>query len=422
MRSRAWIKRWAWRFLPVLVLAAGGLAFLILVSSKPELAQRSVSEKVWPVRTVIGTLGTVQPDLRFFGEVIAGRQVELRPLVGGRVVDVGADFQDGGRVEAGDLLIAIDPFEYDATVAEAEADLAEARARLRELQADRDAAKAMLEQDRTMETLRQRDLDRYEELNRRGAASTRSFDDARVALLSARERVIERRYAIERLDANLARQQAVIQRLEVKARRAARDLDDTRLTAPFSGYLTDIGIEFGKRVSQSDRVARLIDESRLEVRFNVGMRQFGELLEAGDLKGRPVQVIWRLREQTRRFNAVIARTGSEIDTASGGITVFARIEQGDRQDLLRPGAFVEIVMPGPRYDDVLRLPEAAWHDGKVMVVDEGGRLAEQPATLVRHVGNDILVRGRFQGHEAVLVTPIPGAEAGMPVSVVDGGG
>lgn len=417
MRSRAWIKRWTWRFLPLLILAAGSLAFLMLVSTKSELAQSAVTEKVWPVRTVTGTVGSVQPDLRFFGEVIAGREVELRPLVGGRAVKVGPNFQNGGQVAAGELLITIDPFSYEQAVAEAEADLAEARARLRELEADASAAKAMLEHDRKVEDLRERDLERFEELNRRGAASAKSYDDAQMSLLTATERVIERRYAIERLEANLARQEATIRKLEVQARRAARDLNETELTAPFSGYLTDIGIQTGKQVSQSDRVARLIDASRLEVRFNIGWHQYGELLEAGELTGRPIQVVWGSRGQERRFQAAIERTGSEIDTASGGIAVFGRIEGGEGLHRLRPGAFVEVVLPGPRYDGVLRLPETAWHDGKVMLVSDG-RLSAQPATLVRNLGNDILIRGAFRGDEAVLVTPIPGAEAGMRVTVV----
>ena len=417
MRSRAWIMRWTWRFLPLLILAAGALAFMMLVSTKPELAQSTVTEKVWPVRTVKGTLGSVQPDLQFFGEIVAGREVELRPLVGGRAIEVGPNFRDGGRVLAGDLLMAIDPFTYEQAVDEAEADLAEARARLQELESDAASAKAMLEHDRKVEDLRQRDLERFEELSRRGAASAKSFDDAQMSLLTAEEKVIERRYAIERLDANLARQKATIRKLEVQARRAARDLEQTELTAPFAGYLTDIAAEVGKQVSQSDPVARLIDAAGLEVRFNVGWQQYRELLEGGDLIGRPIQVVWGLHGEGRRFSATIDRTGSEIDTASGGIAVFARIEAGEGLHLLRPGAFVEIILPGPRYDGVLRLPEAAWYEGKVMLVNDG-RLAARPATLVRRLGDDVLIRAPFQGDEAVLVTPIPGAEAGMRVNVV----
>ena len=411
MERRSWIKRWAWRLLPLLVLSVGGLGFLLLVSTRPELAQRDVVEKVWPVRAAPTVTTSIRPQLRFYGEV------ELRPLVSGRVVDVGPHFQNGGRVDAGELLVEIDRFEYEASAAEAAADLAEAKARLRELQTDLAAGKAMLEREKATENLRQRDAKRYADLQKRGAASIKSSDDAQMALLSATERVIERRFGIERLEANLARQAAVIQKLQVKERRAARDLSETRLSAPFAGYLTDIGIEVGKRVSQSDRAARLIDGSRLDVRFNIGMQQFGELLTTGELVGLPVEVVWSLQGNARRFAAVIERTGSEIDPSSGGVAVFARIESGEASRLLRPGAFVEVALPGPAYSGVVRLPETAWHDGHVMMVQDN-RLLPREAVLVRRIGTDVLVRGAFGDDELALVTAIPGVQEGMRVTVV----
>lgn len=421
---RASVGQWVWRVVPLVVPVIGGLAFMLLVSTRPELAQQPVAEKIWSVRAAPTEKTTIQPTLLFYGEVIAGREVELRPLVGGRVVAVGPHFQDGGRVEAGESLIQIEAFDYEAAVDEATADLAEARARVRELQTDVESGKAMLEQELTAKALRQRDVNRYVRLKRQGAVSVRAHDDAQMALLTAAERVIERGFGIERLGANLARQAAVIDRLEVKAKRAARDLQETKLTAPFAGYLTDIGTQVGKRIGQNDKVARLIDSSRLEVRFNLGMQNFGELSAAGSLVDSQVTVIWRLQGEARRFSAVIERTGSEIDASSGGIAAFGRIESGGSMALLRPGAFVEVEVPGPSYQDVVRLPETAWHDGKVLVIQDGG-LVERQVTLARRLGSDILVRGKFAPGETVLVTPIPGAMAGMRVTVVpeasDGG-
>ncbi len=420
---RGRIGRFLWRTVPLIVLAGGALGFAALYSTRPQLAQQVVAEKVWAVRAAPAHLTTVKPTLSFYGEVIAGREVELRPLVGGRVDRVGQNFQDGGRVSAGEILIEIEAFDYEAAVAEATADLAEARARLRELQTDVASGNAMLQQEQTAKSLRQRDVDRYVRLQRQGAASVRAYDDAQMALLGASEKVIEREFSIERLSAILARQGAVIDRLEVKAKRAARDLHETKLAAPFAGYLTDIGTQVGKRIGQSDKVARLIDSSSLEVRFSLGMQYFGELTASGNLVGLPVDVIWNLHGQARRFTAVVERTGSEIDASSGGISVFARITGGQALSLLRPGAFVEVEVPGLAYHNVVRLPDTAWHDGKVLVVRDG-RLVAREAQLARRLGSDILVRGNFVPDDVVLVTPIPGAVEGMRVDVVaqDGAG
>jgi multidrug resistance efflux pump len=420
---RGRLGRWAWRTVPLIVLACGALGFAALYSTRPQLAQQAVAEKVWPVRAAPARLTTVKPTLSFYGEVIAGREVELRPLVGGRVERVGPNFQDGGQVSTGEALIEIEAFDYEAAVAEATADLAEARARLRELQTDVASGKAMLEQEQTARSLRQRDVDRYVRLQRQGAASVRAYDDAQMALLGASERVIEREFTIERLNAILARQAAVIERLEVKAKRAARDLHETKLVAPFAGYLTDIGTQVGKRIGQNDKVARLIDSSSLEVRFSLGMQYFGELTATGTLVGLSIDVIWNLQGQARRFTAVVERTGSEIDASSGGVAVFARITGGQALGLLRPGAFVEVEVPGLTYHNVVRLPETAWHNGKVLLVRDG-RLVPHAAQLARRIGTDVLLRGNFSAEDVVLVTPIPGAAEGMRVDIVtqDGAG
>ena len=68
-------------------------------------------------------IADVRPDLRLLGEVVAGRSVELRPLVSGRVIEVGENYVEGGTVREGELLVAIDRFEYESDVAEREAQL-----------------------------------------------------------------------------------------------------------------------------------------------------------------------------------------------------------------------------------------------------------------------------------------------------------
>ncbi|HCO90577.1 MAG TPA: efflux RND transporter periplasmic adaptor subunit, partial [Alphaproteobacteria bacterium] len=119
----------------VLLLAFGIAA--VLAATRPSLAPDEVRERAWLVTTAPVSVGMVQPELRLFGEVVPGREVELRPLVTGQIVETGKNFREGGIVAAGELLLAIDPFDYDAALAERKAQAAEAEARLAELRARR---------------------------------------------------------------------------------------------------------------------------------------------------------------------------------------------------------------------------------------------------------------------------------------------
>ncbi|MFD2439566.1 biotin/lipoyl-binding protein [Paracoccus kondratievae] len=61
------------------------------------------------------------------GRVAATRIAEVRPRVGGIVIE--RVFEQGGKVEAGDVLYRIDPAPYDVRVASAKGTLARARQR-----------------------------------------------------------------------------------------------------------------------------------------------------------------------------------------------------------------------------------------------------------------------------------------------------
>ena len=68
---------------PVAILA--GAAIYAVSAKRPPVERNPVAERVWPVAAVPVVISDQQPELRLFGEVTAGREVELRPLVAGRV-------------------------------------------------------------------------------------------------------------------------------------------------------------------------------------------------------------------------------------------------------------------------------------------------------------------------------------------------
>jgi RND family efflux transporter MFP subunit len=403
--------------LPLLIvgLAVGG--FLYLRASKPETAAKPPEERIWTVATVPAVPEDVEPEIKAFGQIYAGRQVELRPLVEGRVIETGPAFVEGGVVGAGELLIAIDPFDFENLLNERKAQLEEARAKLAEIEAERAAARRLVERDREQVELRRRDVERREGLAKRGVVSEKALDDARLALSEARQSLIERQRNITQAGARIAQQKAVIARLEVQVRQAARDLEQTRLLAPFEGFLTEVSTEIGKRVSRSDRVARLIDAGRLEVRFPLSNENFGRLLAVGDWRGHKIRAVWTAGDVVETFAATIDRIEGEVDAAKGGIDLFARIDGAGPATPLRPGAFVEVWFKGKRFEKLVRIPESALHPGDRIFLAQDGRLKAQKIDVLARSGNDVFIRGRFDPDAEVVVTKFPEMASGMKVRV-----
>ena len=405
-------------FLPLLTLVCAVLAVGYLRATKPEIERTGFEERARPIAAATVRIGDVQPAISAYGEVVAERDVELRALVAGPVVSVGENFVNGGTVRAGDLLVEIDPFEYRAAVTEAEASLVEARAQRSETEAELGAEEAGLVEERTQLELAERELERRRDLLAKGTAAQKTVDDALVRR-SERARAVaatDRRAA--GLRARLARQDAVIARSRVALERAERDLSNTRLIAPFAGYLTGISAALGKRLGVNDRVVRLLDQARLDIRIHLSDGDYGRLVSsAAGLRGRPVEVTWRAGSRNFPFRAVIQRADGEVDAASGGVRVYARIEDAGARVPLRPGAFVEVRIPDRVYRGAARLPETALVGGDTVYAVVEGRLEPRPVALLARVGNDVVVSGGLAEGERIATTRFPEIGPGVKVQV-----
>lgn len=405
--------------LPVLVLAVGVGGFVYLVQTRPSLSPNEVRERIWPVEVQAIALGEVQPELRLYGEIVAGREVELRALVAGEVEQVAENFRDGGVVETGQVLVTIDSFDYQADYDEAQAQLNEARAKQDEIAARRAAEEAALVRDREMLDLRERDVERVSRLHRSGNVSDRTLDDAKLELSRQRQVLDMRGHALSAEDARLRQQEATVRRLEVALRRAERDLANTRFVAPFRGFLADTQAEVGKRLGVNDRLARLIDSRRMEARAHISDAEYGRILADGDASiiGRPARVLWRSGADSFSFDAAVVRVGAEVDPTTGGIAIYVRLNPIGRDFPIRPGAFVEIRLPDRRYAKVARLPESAVFDQETVFVVRDDRLEARRVRIVGYAGDDALIEGELGTGDRVVTTRFTEIGPGVKVEV-----
>ena len=100
--------------LPILLIAGAIAVFFALWSTRSAVVPTNKAEQPWLVSFKEVQIANVQPMLRLYGEIVAGREVDLRALVPGEVVMVADSFVDGGSVVKGDMIIKIDDFEYQA--------------------------------------------------------------------------------------------------------------------------------------------------------------------------------------------------------------------------------------------------------------------------------------------------------------------
>jgi RND family efflux transporter MFP subunit len=367
-------------------------------------------ERVFAVNVVPAQFETVTPVLTAFGQIESVRTLELRSAAGGRVIDIAQEFVEGGNVTEGQVLVRIDPTDAEAVLQRVQSDILDAEAEQREAERALVLAQDELVAAEEQATLRERAFQRQRDLEERGVGTAAAVEVAELAAAQARQAVLSRRQAVAQAEARIDQATTRLSRAVIAEAEAQRRLDDTVITADFSGTLADVSVVQGRLVSSNEQLARLIDADALEVAFRVSTQQFARLLdENGQLSKSDVTVVLDVFGTNLTATGAISRAGAAVGDGQTGRLLFATLDSAPG---FRPGDFVTVQIEEPPLDNVARLPASALNAAnEVLVIAEEDRLEVQPVTLLRRQGDDVLVRARdLQGREVVAErTPLLGA-------------
>ncbi len=206
----------------ILLIALGGLtaAYFIYTKPKTKRVRPPVSS---PLVTTVDTKRTdANLEVEALGTVRADQETVVRVRVAGQVEELGPNFNVGGLVQKGNLLLRLDDDDYVYALASKESMLAKAKA------------------DYSLEMGQQR-VARTEiaQLNRtaRGSVKTTS--------LALRE-------------PQLAQAKANLQAAEVDVKQAQLNLERTKVMVPYNALVTARNVSLGSQASLSDTVATLV--------------------------------------------------------------------------------------------------------------------------------------------------------------------
>ena len=119
--------------IPLFVLAIAGAIAVAMVKNRSELPRREQLVRLPVVETVVVEPGPVPVTIQSRGIVTPRRNIELVTEVSGRVIWVDPGFLQGEEVREGQLLLRIDPIDYEVAVSDARAAVASAELSLAEV-------------------------------------------------------------------------------------------------------------------------------------------------------------------------------------------------------------------------------------------------------------------------------------------------
>ena len=287
--------------------------------------------------------------VRAVGTGTAQNSAVLFPSVSGEVVAV--LFRAEQRVNKGDVLVRLDDEHQRLAVRLAEVALNKAR----------------------------RDAERVRKLAASGHASRISLDTAQTDLETA----------------------------TVRHAQAKADLADRRVVAPFSGVIGLTDISAGDRVSQDTAIATLDERSTILVDFNL-TEDHAARVRVGDRI-----IVHPSNAPDREVAGTVSAMGSRIDEKSRTLRVRAKIPNPD--DSIRPGTSfsVEMAFTGKSYASVREVAVLWSRDGAYLWRARAGRAEKVFVKLVRRDSGRILVDGKLNAGDAVVVQGVQGLRIGQ---------
>ncbi len=366
-----------------LVAVGGGVAATVgLYLSRPK-AKIEPTEKINPLVEVLPVSAEdVRVKLPSQGLIEAKHTTTLAAEVGGKIISISDKFEAGGEFAEGEVMLEIDPADYAANLAQSKSNFEEAR--------------MALESEQARATQAERD---WKSLGNGKQASD----------LTLRK-------------PQLASAEAKVDAAEAAIAKAERDLERTKLKAPYAARIERTQTDLGAYVGTGSPLASIYSLGPYEVRLPLSLDDFAFVEQSSG--GQPeadAELSVSAAGKTFTWKSEVVRTEGQIERSSRSVFLVAEVTNDkDAATLLQPGLFVEAQVDGITLKSVFRVPLQAFHDlDHVIVVSPDNKLYFREVEVIRREGGDAIVGKGLKTGERILMTEMADVVEQMTVRVVE---
>jgi len=376
--------------LPLILIIGSVFVVVALVAyQKSQTAERKEdTKKAVLVDTIEAEVVSLNFTVNSQGTVRPRTETTLVSEVSGKIVSVAPEFVAGGFFREGEVLLQIDPSDYETGLKRAEAALASRKARLADETARSEQA-----------------LKDWKNLGRQGQPTDLALRKPQMA--DAR--------------ANVSAAEADVQK-------ARRDLERTSITVPYDGLVRQKSVDIGQYVTPGTRlgVSFAIDTAEVRLPLTNSDLHYLDLPSETEVKNTdksfpPVTLSTENGDATIQWQARIIRTEGVVDETSRVIYAVAQVidpygvlGQSDQEEL-KIGTFVNAEIQGLPAENVVVLPRYVLRaDHTVLIANDDSELEILPVNVLRAEPRKVYLSGGIEGGAQVVTTtldaPVPGTK------------
>ncbi|MFT4636903.1 MAG: multidrug efflux system membrane fusion protein [Verrucomicrobiales bacterium] len=384
--------------LPLLILLAAAFCVKTLMESKKDPRGFKPPEAVTRVEGTALKPQSYQVTVLSQGVVVPRTKSTLIPEVPGKIIEISSSLREGGFFEEDEVLLKIDPLDYQTTIVVAQRNVAQ--------------AEALIEQELARS---QQAVENWKRLGKKG-------DPSPLALRKPQ----------------LAEAEAQVAAAKAELVKAERDLDRTIIRAPYAGRILEKQVDVGQYVNTGTTLALIYAIDYVEVRLPIRNEDlsFLDLPESyrnereDPNASRPkVKLIGRLGGKEVVWEGRLVRVAGALEARSRQLFAVAQIDdpyakRKDGTPPLKINLFVEAEIVGNTLTDVFVLPRnAVRSNNEVIVIDKESKLRRRGVEPM-WMAEDVVVVAQGNGVEpgdVLCTTPIAfPADGASVLATIDG--
>ncbi len=430
------------------IVIAGVVAFWLLGES--QVPTRPAAQPDPPtVKTIIVPQHTEGITFEVDGVVVPYRQIEIGAQISGRVQFKAENCRVGRAVKQGELLVQIDPQDYELEVQRLSEESNQASAALGELAAEISMTDNQIASAQAQLDIASRQLKRSYDLVERRVSSAAEVDTAQQAELASRDALqslVDQKQLQTTRKTRLEAAKALSEAILAKAQLA---LKRTEIRSPIEGVVVSETVEQDGYLQIGNPVVVLQDTSKLDVTCKLQMKQMhwlwqsmgretGSLAEAYDFPETAARVQYTLGGNCFEWDGIANRyDGGGIDNQTRMIPCRVHVQNplavrnADAQDksyfpinppTLMTGMFVKVQIDANPPIPLVRLPQESVQPGDVVWIRKDGKLSRRQVTIANAIGDQVIAyqeAGGLQAGDEVVVTPLATPFEGQEVWDID---
>jgi RND family efflux transporter MFP subunit len=403
--------------LSLLFLGVGYQGYLLLASLKKPPEEREQTIKTYIVTVFDVEELDIQELIAGFGTTGADRDVLISAQVSGEVVEIHPELEVGQYLETpsrindekgptknrpGDLVVRIDPQNYQELVLQAERQLEEIQADIVRLKQEEKNNQRVLKKTREdLQTITE-EYDRIKKLKSKNIASSSQFSRAVLELSKYREALIRTENQESIFPLQIQKLQRSHETLKARLRIAELNLSRTSVFPPFSGTIRDVMVEKGEFVNAGSPLIRMIDNQIVELAIPVKQDDYLKLEPLVQGKKYPVVEISENEIAPVRWYGQVVRVAPNADENTRTINVYVEVDNSEQKVPLLPGTFVHALINGPIHHKIKVIPRDAIIKKKVFVAKNGLVEEREIEILSTHENVAVIKKGLSPGDQLII--------------------